>query len=71
MSVSLWINFWTFTLIATTLIFTCLAVAVAVGGFYDIRSLLRSIEHRHERSEDQNVDKNPSDLKDRGTQNDE
>ncbi len=39
-----WINFWTFLLFASIAVFVVLAVVVAVGGFFDIRSLFKSLK---------------------------
>lgn len=42
-----WMVFWTAVLIAGVAVFVVLAVVVSIGGFFDIRDLLRSIETQH------------------------
>ena len=42
-----WSNIWTITLLAGLGIFVVLAVIVTIGGFFDIRSLFKSIENQH------------------------
>jgi len=42
-----WLVFWTVLLIAALTLFAGLAVVVTIGGFFDIRTLFRSIESRH------------------------
>ena len=46
-----WATFWTWVLIGTAIVFTCLAIAVAIGGFFDIRTLLKTIDRQHEEAE--------------------
>lgn len=43
-----WLNLWTGVLVATLALFTCLTVAVTVGGFVDIRKMLRELRRQHE-----------------------
>jgi len=38
-----WINFWTFFLFASLVIFAGLAVVVTIGGFFNIRSLFKTL----------------------------
>lgn len=42
-----WLWFWTVVLVAGIGVFAVLAVVVAIGGFFDIRSLFKSIESQH------------------------
>ena len=46
-----WATFWTWVLIGTAIVFTCLAIAVAIGGFFDIRALLKTIDRQHKEAE--------------------
>ncbi len=48
-----WIIFWTVLLAAALAIFAGLAIVVSIGGFCDVRALLRSIERRHSMAEEQ------------------
>ena len=48
-----WVTFWTIVLIGTVSVYSCLAVAVAIGGFFDIRTLLRTIKRQHEEAEEE------------------
>ena len=43
-----WIDFWTFFFFASLAIFAVLAVVVTVGGFFNIRSLFKSLTNRDE-----------------------
>lgn len=47
-----WINFWTAFFIISLVLFTILAVVVTIGGFFDIRSLFRSLSAGSERPPD-------------------
>lgn len=47
-----WVTFWTFVLISTVSVYSCLAVAVAIGGYFDIRALLRTMDRQHERPDE-------------------
>jgi hypothetical protein len=48
-----WINFWSFFFFASLGIFACLAVVVTIGGFYNIRSLFKSLTDRADQHDDQ------------------
>lgn len=48
-----WINFWTVLLILAVVVFACLAVAVTIGGFFDIKALFRSIDAKHSEEDQQ------------------
>lgn len=45
-----WIDFWTFFFFASLVVFTGVAIVVSIGGFFDVRSLFKSLskpaEHR-------------------------
>ena len=45
---SFWEIFWQVVLLVSLIAFAGLAVVVAIGGFGDIRSMLRNIDTRHE-----------------------
>ena len=42
-----WIKLWTVVFVAGLSIFTILAIVVSIGGFFDVRSLFKSIEAQH------------------------
>jgi hypothetical protein len=48
-----WINFWSFFFFLSLAIFACLAVVVTIGGFYNIRSLFKSLTNRVDQHDDQ------------------
>ncbi len=48
-----WINFWSFFFFASLAIFAVLAVVVTIGGFYNIRSLFKSLTNRADQNDDQ------------------
>jgi len=52
-----WINFWSFFFFASLAIFAGLAVVVTIGGFFNIRSLFKSLTNRAEQHDDQSYDK--------------
>jgi len=41
-----WISFWTIFFIASLVIFAGLALVVSIGGFFNIRSLFKSLTNR-------------------------
>jgi hypothetical protein len=41
-----WIDFWTFFFFASLAIFAGLAVVVWIGGFFNIRTLLKELKSR-------------------------
>ena len=43
-----WATFWACVLVGTAIVFSGLAIAVAIGGFFDIRTLLKTIDRQHE-----------------------
>ncbi len=47
-----WINFWTIFFIASLALFAGMAIVVSIGGFFNIRSLFKSLTERSEQSED-------------------
>ena len=54
-----WCNIWTITLLAGLGIFVVLAIVVAIGGFFDIRSLFKSIENQHKHQKNEKTNKKP------------
>ena len=50
-----WKIFWTISLFASMGIFAALAVVVTIGGFFNIRSLFKSLtaEHKEQEAEDE------------------
>jgi len=47
-----WINFWTIFFIASLALFAGMAIVVSIGGFFNIRSVFKSLTERSEPSED-------------------
>ena len=43
-----WVNFWTGFFFLSLAVFTGLAIAVAIGGYFNIRSLFKSLKAEHE-----------------------
>ncbi len=48
-----WIKFWSFFFFASLAVFAVLAVVVTIGGFYNIRSLFKSLTNRADQDDDQ------------------
>ncbi|MCG8600671.1 MAG: hypothetical protein MI807_11055 [Verrucomicrobiales bacterium] len=48
-----WTLFWKIVLISTAAVFALVSVAVAVGGFRDVKELLRSIKEQHDESDEE------------------
>lgn len=47
-----WINLWTLFFLLSLALFGGLAVIVTIGGFFDIRSLFKSLTNRPGQEED-------------------
>ncbi|MBW7992630.1 MAG: hypothetical protein FVQ84_21795 [Planctomycetes bacterium] len=47
-----WINFWTYFFFISLILFAGLAIVVTIGGFFNIRSLFKSLSDRSEQSEE-------------------
>ena len=47
-----WINFWTIFFIVSLALFAGMAIVVSIGGFFNIRSLFKSLTERSEQSEE-------------------
>ena len=43
-----WLTFWKLLLIAAFVLFGVLAIAVTVGGFFDIRAMFKSVDAQHQ-----------------------
>ncbi len=48
-----WINFWAVFFFVSLAMFAGLAVVVSIGGFFNIRSLFKSLTNRADRHDDQ------------------
>ncbi len=48
-----WIDFWTIFFYVSLSIFAGLAVVVSIGGFFNIRSLFKSLSERREQDDSQ------------------
>ncbi len=46
-----WIDFWTIFFYASLAVFAVLAVVVSIGGFFNIRSLFKSLSQRTEQDD--------------------
>ncbi|MCA9266105.1 MAG: hypothetical protein KDA60_19730 [Planctomycetales bacterium] len=46
-NIEVWSEFWKYTLIVVLAVFAGLAIAVAIGGFFDVKSLFRTIDEQH------------------------
>jgi len=49
---SFWTSFWTAFFFVSLVLFALLAVVVTIGGFFNIRSLFKSLSERPEQEED-------------------
>jgi hypothetical protein len=47
---SFWSTFWAWFLLLGLVLFLGLAVVVSIGGFFDIRTLFKSIRSQHDRN---------------------
>lgn len=43
-----WVNFWSVFFFISLAVFATLAVVVTIGGFFNIRSLLKTLKAEHE-----------------------
>ena len=50
---SFWTTFWTAFFAVSLVLFALLAVTVTIGGFFNIRSLFKSLSERCEESDEQ------------------
>jgi hypothetical protein len=46
-----WIKIWTFFFFLSLGIFTCLSIVVAIGGFFNIRSLFKDLMAARQKQE--------------------
>jgi len=47
-----WISFWSIFFVVSLVLFALLAVTVTIGGFFNIRSLFKSLSERRGQEED-------------------
>jgi len=52
-----WINFWTFFFFAALVLFAVLAVVVTIGGFFNIRSLFKTLTKRADEEDESSCKK--------------
>ena len=52
MSLDGWMLMWKIVLIGGVALFAVLAVAVSIGGFFDVRQLFKTLREQHEDSEE-------------------
>ncbi len=50
-----WIKFWTYFFIASIVLFSGLAVVVAIGGFFNIRTMFKDMAKRNLETEEQDI----------------
>lgn len=50
-----WISFWTVFFVVSLVVFAGLAIAVTIGGFFNIRSLLKTLKEEHAAGTDEPV----------------
>ena len=43
-----WIAFWGWLLVVVLLVYSALAVAIAIGGFFDVKEMLTTIDRQHQ-----------------------
>lgn len=55
-----WMMLWTTVLLTALTLFACLTVAVTIGGFLDIRKMLREVVRQHETKDRAPGDKSKS-----------
>lgn len=51
-----WLTLWTILLVAGLSVFALLAILVTIGGAKDVRELLRTLEKKRRRREDDSPD---------------
>lgn len=54
-----WINFWTIFFIASLVLFAGMAIVVTIGGFFNIRSLFKSLSNRDKRQKEDSAERRP------------
>ncbi len=42
-----WVTFWGWVLVVVLLVYACLAVAITIGGFFDVKEMLTAIDEHH------------------------
>ena len=51
-----WATFWGWLLVTVLVVFAGLAVAITIGGFFDIKALLATMDARHKSTEQDRPD---------------
>ena len=46
-----WVTFWGWLLVVVLIIYTSLAIAVTIGGFFDVKGMLTTIDDQHQHGE--------------------
>ena len=46
-----WVKIWTFFFFLSLVLFTCLTILVTIGGFFNIRSLLKDLSEARQKAE--------------------
>ena len=52
-----WIKFWTYFFIVSIVLFSGLAVVVAIGGFFNIRTMFKDMAKRNSQIDEQEITK--------------
>ncbi|NOY42006.1 MAG: hypothetical protein GXP26_09235 [Planctomycetes bacterium] len=42
-----WVTFWGWVLVIVLLVYAGLAVAITIGGFFDVKEMLTAIDEQH------------------------
>ncbi len=51
-----WATFWGWLLVTVLVVFAGLSIAITIGGFFDIKALLATMDARHKSSEREKPD---------------
>ncbi len=46
-----WISFWGWLLVIVLLVFAALTVAITIGGFFDVKEMLSTLDKQHQPDE--------------------
>ena len=46
-----WVTFWGWLLVVVLIIYASLAIAVTIGGFFDVKGMLTTIDDQHQHPE--------------------
>ena len=47
----MWTTFWGWLLVTVLAIYSCLTIAVTIGGFFDVMGMLKTMDEQHESDE--------------------